>query len=411
MTRPSILFIDDDAVMLQSLRTSLYRFRNHWDLRYTSNARDALRLIQENPVDVVVSDYRMHGINGIELLRSVRTTHPEAMRILFSGDISDHVRATALQVAHRTLAKPCDIEQVINTIREVLDHRRNARDQTIITVVGSAERLPALPALYLRLQETLQDPNVGISQIEALISKDPSIATQIMRMASSPLFCSRYPIHSLREAIVRLGTQAIASVVLSSSLASATQHNADTAFIEKLTAHSILTAGVARQLVPIQALGAEAFLAGLLHDAGLYVLADLRPKEISEVARLTTASGCTWSEAERSVLGVTHGEVGSYLLDIWELPASSAEAAAFHHDPGQAFNHGPGVLAAVHLADLAAYESGKGVSLSAEAASNMAATPDWFRESWERAKTLTAEAVRMADATERKPNARGNSNG
>jgi HD-like signal output (HDOD) protein len=393
LSKPSILFVDDEVQMLRSLRARLHRLRNEWDLRFTANGRDALRLLAKEPVDVVVTDYRMHGMNGIELLRTIRATHADAIRILFSGNIDNQLRASALQVAHRTLAKPCDAETIIRTIREVLDFRNSVDNRRIVAVVGSVERLPTPPALYLRLQEILRDPQAGINEVEAVVGEDPAATAQIMRMATSPLFCSRYPIRSLREAIIRLGTESIASVVLNNSLAAATSGDADADFIAKLAAHSVLTAGVARRLVPEKTLSAEAFLAALLHDAGLYLLADILPDEVAEVARVASSDDCTWSAAEQQVIGVTHGEVGAYLLDLWELPATAAEAAAFHHDPARVVQHGVGVLAAVHLADLAAYESGVGVTLHAEEADESAPLPAWFRQMWIRARALMDATV------------------
>jgi len=77
----------------------------------------------------------------------------------------------------------------------------------------------------------------------------------------------------------------------------------------------------------------EAFLASLLHDIGKLVLATRLPAKLREAHRLSIAEKIAPHEAESRVLGVTHAEIGGYLLALWGMPYPVVEAVAFHHRP------------------------------------------------------------------------------
>ena len=93
-----------------------------------------------------------------------------------------------------------------------------------------------------------------------------------------------------------------------------------------------------------------AYLAGLLHDIGLFILAEQLPERVTQVwtsARSTRAS--TW-EVEHASFGVTHADIGGYLLALWGAPDAIVETTALHHTPALSPETAFGVLTAVHVA-------------------------------------------------------------
>jgi HD-like signal output (HDOD) protein len=75
------------------------------------------------------------------------------------------------------------------------------------------------------------------------------------------------------------------------------------------------------------------------------------PTVFAEIARAARDREQPFHQAERGILGVTHAEVGAYLLGLWGLPFAIVETVAFHHNPS-AVTSGPcEVLAVVHVAD------------------------------------------------------------
>jgi HD-like signal output (HDOD) protein len=120
--------------------------------------------------------------------------------------------------------------------------------------------------------------------------------------------------------------------------------------------HALRVATLARTIAGGGALADDAFLAGVLHDVGELVLAAQRPEWLTQAATLAGARRIPLHEAEAELFGVSHAEVGAYLVGLWGLPFRIVEAVAHHHVPSRAgpSRAGPsGVLdtiAAVHVA-------------------------------------------------------------
>jgi CheY-like chemotaxis protein len=75
MTEASILFVDDDASVLSSMRRMLHPMRSQWRMAFATSGDEAMEMLSMNAYDVVVSDMRMPGMNGAQLLTRVRARH------------------------------------------------------------------------------------------------------------------------------------------------------------------------------------------------------------------------------------------------------------------------------------------------------------------------------------------------
>ena len=82
VAKPRVLFVDDEPRVLTTMRML---FRNYYECYFAEGGDSALELLKNQPVDVIVSDQRMPGMTGIELLRQARDLNPHAMRILLTG--------------------------------------------------------------------------------------------------------------------------------------------------------------------------------------------------------------------------------------------------------------------------------------------------------------------------------------
>ena len=80
-----ILFVDDEPMVLQGLQRMLRHMRTDWDMAFVESGSKALDLMAQTPCDVVVSDMRMPGMNGAELLNEVMKRHPKTVRLILSG--------------------------------------------------------------------------------------------------------------------------------------------------------------------------------------------------------------------------------------------------------------------------------------------------------------------------------------
>ena len=119
--RPHIVFVDDEPGVLSGLRRALRSERHRWDLSFAGDGRSALAVLAERPCAVLVSDFRMPGMDGAELLTAVRDRHLAGARVILSGQIDAIAVDTVHILADRLLPKPCSPEKIIGCVAELID--------------------------------------------------------------------------------------------------------------------------------------------------------------------------------------------------------------------------------------------------------------------------------------------------
>ena len=105
--KDKVLLVDDDAMLLAGLKRQL---RNHFRIETAISGEEAIRMVKENgPYAVVVSDYMMPGMNGIELLRHVKITSPDTIRMMLTGsaDMTTAIKAVNEGSIYKFHPKPC----------------------------------------------------------------------------------------------------------------------------------------------------------------------------------------------------------------------------------------------------------------------------------------------------------------
>ena len=121
--------------------------------------------------------------------------------------------------------------------------------------------------------------------------------------------------------------------------------------MDSLQQHSLLVGEVASGFFSDKQTKEDAFVVGLLHDIGRLLLAVELPEQMAKVLLEMKNTGCSMTIAEERIWGVTHAEVGGYLLGLWGLPYTVIEAVANHHLPTRVDSVEFGLLAAAHIAD------------------------------------------------------------
>ncbi|NNF17483.1 MAG: response regulator [Gammaproteobacteria bacterium] len=115
--KPTLLFVDDEKRVLNSMRAM---FRRDYNLFLTTSGNEALKIIEQNTVDVVVADQRMPQMSGVEVLSAVRQQSPATVRILLTGyaDLDAVEGAMNESEVFRFLSKPCAADELRGTIRQ-----------------------------------------------------------------------------------------------------------------------------------------------------------------------------------------------------------------------------------------------------------------------------------------------------
>jgi HD-like signal output (HDOD) protein len=162
----------------------------------------------------------------------------------------------------------------------------------------------------------------------------------------------------VQDGIVLLGTNTLRALVLTAEAFAkfSPRPTIDGFSIAELQLHSTLVASVAGAIVPAGPERQDALTAGLLHDIGMLVLAGDDPRERERVIAMASSEQLPLHAIERREHGVTHADVGAYLLTLWGLPLAVVEAVAYHDEPSQLAEPSFDATAAVHIANALVHE-------------------------------------------------------
>lgn len=358
-----ILFVDDERNVLEGLRRMLRGMRQEWEMAFVESGLEALEILYHTPFDVVVTDMRMPGMDGCQLLTRVQDLYPNLVRIILSGYSDQDMVLKSVRVAHQYLAKPCEPETIKATVARALALRDVLANEALIRVISRIETLPSTPSIYNQVIQELGRPGASIQKVGTIIAKDVSMTAKILQLANSAFFGRYQHVNNLDRALVLVGVDTVVALVLSVHIFSACTGVSIPGFsIPALWDHSMKTALFARAIAEEteqERKGIDdAFMGGLLHDVGKLVLAANLTETYSQVVALSDNEGCTVRDAEREILGTTHAEVGAYLMGLWGLPEQIVEAIAFHHCPNQCPAQSLTPLTAVHAGDALAQADG-----------------------------------------------------
>lgn len=219
--------------------------------------------------------------------------------------------------------------------------------------VQTIAQLPALPAVASKVIQIVDDPGISTSSLGKLIATDQALTAKVLKIANSPFYGFPRKISTIEFAIIVLGYDALKEIVISTSLVSSLQDNSDSYFDKKaFRDHAIACGIMARRLardLSYRVTG-EVFVGGLLHDMGVSILHRHFGDEYRRIVGIVRETELTFVEAEESVLGVTHAEVGSWIAEQWNLPEQLVEAVALHHTPLKAVIN-PELTSLIHCAD------------------------------------------------------------
>jgi len=354
--RRRILFVDDEPNVLSGLQRMLRPMREEWDMVFTESGLQALQEMDKLPFDVVISDMRMPGMNGAELLRETMKRHPATVRIVLSGHADRDLVNQCVGVAHQYISKPCDPGQLKSLIQNAAFLGGKLVDEGVKRIVGSIESLPSAPHLYVELERILKSEEISMQALADIIQQDMGMTAKILKLVNSSFFGLRRTIENVQEALVYLGIDTIKGLVLVNGIFENAHPFSISAFtLDDLWRHSLHVANGAKCLAKTEGLGRgpeeEAFVGGVLHDIGNLILAVHFPSQYERVLELVQTEHIGIPIAEQWEFGVTHAEIGAYLLGLWGIPASILRIVSLHHHPRKGQDTAFSPLLAVHVAD------------------------------------------------------------
>jgi HD-like signal output (HDOD) protein/CheY-like chemotaxis protein len=333
--RERILFVDDERQVLEGLRDSLRTKRNDWEMEFVESGQAALESFAAAPFDVIVSDMRMPGMNGGELLRIIRDRHPETIRLVLSGYSELEPTLDVAQVAHQFLGKPCRPDELQGVITRACRFQSLLLDVESQAATAGVIALPAAPAAYRLLADLLEGPDVSVAEVAAVVEGNVALFAKLLQIVNSSFFAVGRPITSAHEAVSYLGIASLRPLMLSVEIVRmfSPRRPIPGFSLEALELHSAAVANLGARLAPSKQEAQHAFSAGLLHDIGKLVLLSERPDRLEACLTEARETGRLLHEVEQERSGTTHAGIGAYLLGLWGLPLPIVSAVAAHHEP------------------------------------------------------------------------------
>jgi HD-like signal output (HDOD) protein/ActR/RegA family two-component response regulator len=351
-----VLFVDDEASVLDALQRMLRSMRGAWDMAFVATPGEALERLQAAAYDVVVSALRLPATDGVEFLAQVMERHPSAVRILLTGGADQAQLLRSVGTIHQCLTKPCDPDQLKAVIAKVGALKALLTDGRLRQLAGRLTAIPSLPELYLRLVNLARKPATTLRQIGEVVARDPGMAARILQLVNSAFFGLRRDVSKVEDAVGLLGLETIQSLVLTTHVFAQLDgvlHSPLSA--QELWSHSISVSVLAREIAASLGLSRvhidQSFMAGILHDVGRVLLAVNLTAEYDQVMAVSELSGKSLQACEREAFGATHAELGGYMLGLWGISDAVTAAVAYHHEPQRCIEAAPSPTTAVHAAN------------------------------------------------------------
>lgn len=220
-------------------------------------------------------------------------------------------------------------------------------------VLNNINNLPTTPRILQEALDLLNNPMSNNHNLAKSISKDQGLVAKILMIANSPLLGLQRKVTTIEYAILVLGYNEIKNIVSVLSVIESFKNKTDKYLSQKeFWVHSFLTGATSRRLAedfdfPNEG---EAFIAGFLHDLGISVMHKFFHSNFIEILNQVKEQNVTYQEAEINILGMTHQQIGNYLIQRWNFPDQLCDAILNHHNPENSVNSKP-LSSLVHLAD------------------------------------------------------------
>lgn len=330
--RPRVLFVDDEEDLLLGLRSSTRRHRKRFDFDFANSGVEALGKLEEQHFDVVVSDMRMPGMNGVELLTEIARRHPHVVRIVLSGEAGSDLLLNAVHATHQWLSKPCEVDVLTEALDNAVRYRSVLHHQGVLRAVSEMDVLPSPPLLYGRLMEVATSPDASVGRIADLVKEDPAAIAKVLQLANSA-FAAGGHVADIETAIVRIGTTNLSKLLLATSLLEEWPSDCTIPGMPRDTCVELAqrSARFASECAEAN-VSAEAAIAAMLHPVGLMIMARTLPEMLLACAELAAEGEIGLDEATRRLHGFHPPLLAAHVLSVWGLPTDVVLAVAHSGD-------------------------------------------------------------------------------
>ena len=208
--------------------------------------------------------------------------------------------------------------------------------QPLDELIAKTTELRSLPSTTMRLMSLLDDETVEADKVLEVIEKDPSLTSNLLKLANSAFYGVRRQIGTAREALVLLGNRTVVNLAFAASMGDILRGPLASYRLDRgqMWHHALGTALGASHLARLngsRVTAERAFTAGLVHDIGKLLLNRPLREHLEQLP--VEGSMQDLLDAETAILGFNHAEAGARLGEEWNFPPYLVEIIAKHHHP------------------------------------------------------------------------------
>lgn len=330
-----ILFVDDEAQILSSLRRMLRRHCKEHDIQFCPSGPEALTLLEETAFDVIFSDMRMPMMSGNEFLSQVKALYPDTVRIALSGYAEEGMVLESIRTTHAFLSKPAQDDDIVALISRFSAVLHVINSPQIRSTLAGMTSLPVLPEIYQELTDSLEEEETSLKAVSAIISKDLSLCTKLLQLANSAYFGVPRECVVIEDAVSFLGVDILRNLVLGLSIFETLSDADSEKQMTTIWKRSQVVAGIVRKIALAEELPKDQLevlvAAAILQDLGEVVLLANDSGAVTSPYLWSVFEDSTVKALEAGLDGNDHTDIAVYLLSLWGIPGPVIECVANQH--------------------------------------------------------------------------------
>jgi len=202
--------------------------------------------------------------------------------------------------------------------------------------IKGSVRLSALPEIYFKINNVINDPESSFGDVAEIISNDVSLSVRLLKIVNSSFYKFPSEIDTISHAISIVGTQQLRDLALATMVLTAFGGIPEEFVNMKDYWRHSVACGVSAWVIATSCRADNPeryYLTGMLHDVGRLIILENHPENAREIMERCRSENKLLFEVEREVLGFDHGHVGAALLASWKLPATLGDVVKNHHNP------------------------------------------------------------------------------
>lgn len=372
-TRHKVLFCDPYGTYL-TWTTEIRNAGADWDVFRVDSLNSALELVRDNQFAAVIVSTISAPERELAFLRVLSSKFPKSARIMYSPVMTPNLLSRSLDVAHRVCLNSEPLEVLIQQVNQSISSNEKVLGAKVRRSLAAFKQLPSPPSIFNELTRLLNSEQTTSSHIAGVVSKDPALAARVLKVVNSSYFGLPNPVSDIQQAVTMIGVRTLRALALSGHLGR--HYRAMDSWkgfsLSQYQARALMVGRLAQQLARTVSrdplLRDQTFLAGLLLDVGMLMLASEQAAGYQKVINFSAKKGQSLHDVEARAFGVNHSQLGAALLSQWNIPPLVVDAVLYHHAPSEYHQKGLTPVALAHVADalLPPLQSNAGSSLTAE---------------------------------------------